>query len=354
MFNGKQLKDLNTKDLTIEDLKQILSDARRAAKYALDHYDELIRREAAHTLYGPFDYFLGAAIPGKSVSMRSRALTLKTSRKKYLIYELDGEYKLLRVKQVFNPGWDLTYHCVELEGVMYAFAFEKNQKEIWRNEIFALAHRDGKPYFYGSMTEDREILHAEFYEYVSPEKVLVTGYYYNPISIYSWHGDLIDPEAPLGELNSAAHSSCWEEKPMYTDFSKYFRETETVEQKEEESEKHRISDWIDRVLNTDIPDDVVAFCFNLYEDGNGVWSMELIGSSRFDPEDSDWPCDEITDFNSRNNPYEWEMDCSWEDILAYMVGELKDYFANGKCAELLKSRSGVGVGFVDGDIEILS
>ena len=82
--------------------------------------------------------------------------------------------------------------------------------------------------------------------------------------------------------------------------------------------------------------------------------MELIGSGRFDIEDSDWPCDEITDFESRKNLYEWEMDCSWKKALSYVIKELKEYLSDGKYANLLKSRKGVGVGFVDGDIKILA
>ena len=114
-----------------------------------------------------------------------------------------------------------------------------------------------------------------------------------------------------------------------------------------------ISNWIDNMLNTDIPDNIVAFCFNLYEEGDGNWSMELVGSDWFDLEDEDWACNEITDFESRKNLYEWKMDCDWEDALAYMVNELTEYLANGKHSELLKSSIGVGVGFVDGNIEIL-
>ncbi len=115
----------------------------------------------------------------------------------------------------------------------------------------------------------------------------------------------------------------------------------------------QLSDWIDDVLNIDIPDEVMAFCFNLYEEGNGSWSMELIGSERFDLEDEDWACDEVTDFRSRQKPYEWEADYTWEEALAYMFNALTDYLENGKYANLLKSRTGVGVGFVDGNIKIL-
>ena len=114
-----------------------------------------------------------------------------------------------------------------------------------------------------------------------------------------------------------------------------------------------ISNWIDNVLNADIPDHLVAFCFNLYEEGDGKWTMELVGTDRFDLEDEDWACDEITDFGSRDSLYEWSMDCTWEEALSYMVDELKGYLAKGTHSELLKSSKGVGVGFVDGNIEIL-
>lgn len=34
-----------------------------------------------------------------------------------------------------------------------------------------------------------------------------------------------------------------------------------------------IANWIDRVLDQDIPDAVVAFCFNLYEESDGSFAM---------------------------------------------------------------------------------
>ena len=114
-----------------------------------------------------------------------------------------------------------------------------------------------------------------------------------------------------------------------------------------------IADWIDNILNQAIPDDVVAFCFNLYEESDDSWAMELVGTEWFDLEDEDWACNELTDFGSREQLYNWEMECEWEEVLEYMVSELNQYLENGKYSELLKSKSGVGVGFVDGNIEIL-
>ena len=114
-----------------------------------------------------------------------------------------------------------------------------------------------------------------------------------------------------------------------------------------------ISNWIDNALSTNISEQVIAFCFNLYEDTNNNWVMELVGSDWFDLENEDWPSNELTEFDTRENPYRWKIDCEWDEALAYMVNQLKEYLEVGKYAELLKSSTGVGVGFVDGNIEIL-
>ncbi len=116
---------------------------------------------------------------------------------------------------------------------------------------------------------------------------------------------------------------------------------------------NKIADWLDNVLNRDIPENVVAFCFNLYDDGDEMWSMELIGAGQFDPEDDDWACDEITDFDTRAVPFSWKETAEWDEVLAEMGAVLKEYLSNGKNADILKSGAGVGIGFVDGDIEIL-
>ena len=116
---------------------------------------------------------------------------------------------------------------------------------------------------------------------------------------------------------------------------------------------NRVSEWLDVVLETDIPAEVVAFGFNLYEDINHDWSMELIGTSKFDVDDEDWLCNEVTDLDTRENPLQWHRETGCEEILNDIVSALKEYLKNGKYADILKAKSGVGVGFVDGNIEIL-
>lgn len=211
-------------ELTLEDLKQLLLDGRRAAQYAWDHYEELAAREAVYTLYGPYVYGTGAAIPWGFTPKCARNLTLKTRRKKYMIYELDSEYKLLRTRDVFNFVRDYTYECFELDGIQYAYPFVCNRKEVARDEVMALGYKDGKPYYYAFLRKN--VLFIQFCEYASQGKALMTEYAYNPVSKYTPHGYLTDPDAPIGELNSAATRICWEEEPVYTDFSQWFRKTE--------------------------------------------------------------------------------------------------------------------------------
>ena len=109
--------------------------------------------------------------------------------------------------------------------------------------------------------------------------------------------------------------------------------------------------WLDDVMQITIPDDVVAFCFNLYEDTNKTWTLELIGASSFDTNDSDWACDEV--FTTRDNPLTWHDDKEWQEVLMETIKILKDYLKKGKYGRALKERQGLAVGFVNGDLTLL-
>ncbi|MFC2297569.1 hypothetical protein [Prevotella nigrescens] len=115
----------------------------------------------------------------------------------------------------------------------------------------------------------------------------------------------------------------------------------------------KIEKWIDKVLQQDFPDDVVAVMFNLYEDGDALYSMEVVGTESFDEEDEDWACDELTDFETRENPLVLKSKSDWEEMLSTVSGCLKRYLSEGKHADKLKGCTAVATGFVDGDIEIL-
>ena len=65
----------------------------------------------------------------------------------------------------------------------------------------------------------------------------------------------------------------------------------------------------------------------------------------------DWACDEV--FDNREQPLKWSSRQSWEKILAQMESYLKKYLKKVKYASLLRSKQGLGLGFVDGDLILL-
>ena len=114
---------------------------------------------------------------------------------------------------------------------------------------------------------------------------------------------------------------------------------------------NNIEKWIDSIFENTIPTEVVGIAFNLYEDETNQWSIEMIGSASFDVEDPDWACDEV--FDTRDNTLSWVQDATWEDVLQEAIGKIQKYIEVGKYAEQMRTYSGVGVGFVDGDITIV-
>ena len=100
-----------------------------------------------------------------------------------------------------------------------------------------------------------------------------------------------------------------------------------------------------------IPNNIEAFCINIYEDGSGRYSIELIGAGSFDKENSDWACDEV--FTNREELLKWKSNKSWEETQTCVEGVVRQYLINGKYASVLLSKKGIGVGFVDGELVLL-
>ena len=115
----------------------------------------------------------------------------------------------------------------------------------------------------------------------------------------------------------------------------------------------RFEGWLDRALAQDIPPEVRAFCFNLYETGE-AFGLELIGAPRYDPADEDWACDDV--FNYREDRLEipvGQFDGKWEDCLATFAELLRGYLHTGAHANKLRSSDAVAIGFVDGNLEVV-
>ena len=113
----------------------------------------------------------------------------------------------------------------------------------------------------------------------------------------------------------------------------------------------KLEEWLDCVLSIDIPKDVVAFCFNIYEDADKNWSLELVGAGSFDADNSNWACDEV--FTTRENPLRWHEDVEWMLIQDEAQALVKEYLERGRFGQKLKRYEGIAVGFVDGDLVLL-
>ncbi|MBQ8604929.1 MAG: hypothetical protein IJ410_08845 [Oscillospiraceae bacterium] len=109
--------------------------------------------------------------------------------------------------------------------------------------------------------------------------------------------------------------------------------------------------WLDGALELEIPETAVALNFNIYEDGDDWWAVELVACDRFDVNDRDWACDEV--FATRDEPFEWQEATEWQTIMENVTGWVAKYLAGGLHADTARKYDGVGCGFVDGDIEIM-
>ena len=71
--------------------------------------------------------------------------------------------------------------------------------------------------------------------------------------------------------------------------------------------------WLDRILDENMPLPGMAINFNIYEEVDLHWSIQLISSTYFDEEDEDWNCYE--EFTTGEDLYEWQQGVGWEKIL---------------------------------------
>lgn len=111
--------------------------------------------------------------------------------------------------------------------------------------------------------------------------------------------------------------------------------------------------WVDRLLIEFGATPVVAYNFNLYEHEDG-FAIQLVGTGSFDPKDEDWACDEI--FSSGEDLFYLPhavVGNQWQTGLETANSLVKHYLQHGKYATLMKATRGVGVGFVNGNIDLV-
>lgn len=122
--------------------------------------------------------------------------------------------------------------------------------------------------------------------------------------------------------------------------------------------EQEFENWLDGGLNGNLPINIKAYSFNLFEPAleEGVkFGIELIGAGEFYPHDPDWACDEVWEPKQRRLliPIEYSGE-NWEyclDAMQKLV--VKTLSQDNKITKKLKDSSGVGIGFVDGDLNVV-
>ena len=104
--------------------------------------------------------------------------------------------------------------------------------------------------------------------------------------------------------------------------------------------------WLEKQLEKPIPAEVIAFNFNLYEDDEEEFDVQIVGCSSYDADDSDWACDAI--FSSEEDLFHFKSE-DWETALEDFQAILEGYLASGAKNALTDSKY-IAMGFVDGDL----
>ena len=104
-------------------------------------------------------------------------------------------------------------------------------------------------------------------------------------------------------------------------------------------------EWLDLILKNELNSKIKAINFNLYEDTDNKWSVELVGTFSFDKDNDDCACDEV--FATRDNPLVRECESDWKSMEEFFVGLVNEYLSFGKYAGKIKEYQSIGIGFVD-------
>ena len=113
--------------------------------------------------------------------------------------------------------------------------------------------------------------------------------------------------------------------------------------------------WLSKLLENDMPDNTAAYNFNIYEEEDETYGVQLIASDEFSEDDDDWACSEI--WSSEEEifyiDHSDEKDADRERGLEFISQLISDYLEKGEKADKLKAVKAVGAGVVDGDLKIL-
>ena len=213
---SREVKDLVT-NMTYEILDDLIAKGDRARQYAWDNYDVLNQRKTAYTLYGPDTHYLGVLAAGSATSARKRKIQRTTRSKRYLRYEFDEDFRLIRIRHMCNYSEiDCTYHMFELDGILYGEPFARDRKTVYPGFTTAVKFENGRSVYYAMSRKN--YLCVDFYSYPKPDWVITDVFLYSPNSQYLSTGLPVNWDAPFGAQDSPVTLDHHEEPYCHFDF----------------------------------------------------------------------------------------------------------------------------------------
>ena len=130
-----------------------------------------------------------------------------------------------------------------------------------------------------------------------------------------------------------------------------FFEKKKKENKIEEFNYVGFTTWLNKVLQSPLPENTKAINFNLYEEAQpNTFGIQFVATSNFELNNDDWACDEI--LSSNGNMFFFANSNGWEHALKEVEENVKAYLEKEE-SSILKKYDGIGLGFVDGDLIIV-
>ena len=109
-------------------------------------------------------------------------------------------------------------------------------------------------------------------------------------------------------------------------------------------------EWLDLILKNELNSEIKAINFNLYEDTDNKWSVELVGTFSFDRDNDDWACD--VDYEPVDKYLNIEgVDVDPDKFLNEVITILLDIISLEKVSAWLLHTKYITVGFDDGVLE---
>ena len=101
--------------------------------------------------------------------------------------------------------------------------------------------------------------------------------------------------------------------------------------------------WVKKQMKKPISDEVIAFNFNLYENSDDGYDVQIVGCPTYDSDDPDWACRAI--FSSEEDLFHFLSE-DWESALTDFQAVLEDYLDSNTDKNALTACKYISFGFV--------